>query len=60
MTPQNKSISNGERTEELPAQEKVASAVETPPALSAEQAYAQRLTDAPQNGADIFTQGFIP
>jgi len=43
----------------LPAQEKVASALETPPALSAEQAYAQRFAEAPLNG-DVYTQGFIP
>ena len=59
MIPQNKSILDGERTEELPAQEKVASAAETPPALSAEQAYAQRFAEAPLNG-DVYTQGFIP
>jgi len=59
MIPQNKSILDGERTEELPAQEKVASAVETPPALSAEQAYAQRFAESSLNG-DVYTQGFIP
>jgi len=60
MNPQNKSISDGERTEQLPAQEKVASGLETPPTLSAEQAYAQHLADPSLNRADAYTQGFIP
>jgi hypothetical protein len=59
MIPQSKSNSDDERTEELPAQEKVASGVETSPALSAEQAYAQRFAEAPLNG-DVYTQGFVP
>lgn len=59
MVPQNKSTMDDERTEELPAQEKVASGFEPAPALSAEQAYAQRFAETSPNG-HIPDQGYIP
>jgi hypothetical protein len=59
MVPKKQPILNNERTEELPAQEKIASGAESVPALSADQAYAQRFLDAPGNGS-VFAQGFIP
>ena len=59
MNPQSKVISNVERTEELPAQERVAAGGEAGIALSADQVYAQRLAETPSNG-DISNPTFIP
>ena len=59
MNPQYKAILDDERTEELPAQERVAAGGEPSLALSADQVYAQRLAETPLNSA-IFTPTFIP
>jgi hypothetical protein len=59
MNPQHKDISDNVRTEELPAQERVAAGGESGPALSADQVYAQRLVETPSNG-DISNPTFIP
>ena len=59
MVPQNKSISDIERTEAVPAQEKVASSGELAIPLSAEQVYAQRQAEIPLRESDQ-TQGFVP
>jgi len=59
MVPQKKSILDGERTENLPAQEKVTAGYNPAPVLSAEQAYAQQFAESPQNG-DVNTLGYIP
>ena len=59
MVPQNKSISDTERTEAMPAQEKVASSGELSIPLSAEQVYAQRQAETPLRESDQ-TQGFVP
>jgi hypothetical protein len=59
MNPQPKTILNDERTEELPAQERVAAGGESGLALSADQVYAQLLAETPLNG-DISTPTFIP
>jgi hypothetical protein len=59
MNPQSKAILEDERTEELPAQERVAAGGESGLALSADQVYAQRLAETPLNG-DISAPAFIP
>jgi len=59
MNPQTKAILDAERTEELPAQERVAAGGESGLMLSADQIYAQRLAETPSNGA-IPTLTFIP
>ncbi len=59
MNPQAKINLNAERTEELPAQERVAAGGESGLALSADQIYAQRLAETPLNG-DISAPAFIP
>jgi hypothetical protein len=59
MNPQYKAIFDDERTEELPAQERVAAGGESDLALSAEQVYAQRLAETPLNGV-ISAPTFIP
>ena len=59
MNPKPKVILDDERTEELPAQERVAAGGESGLALSADQVYAQRLAETPLNGA-ISAPAFIP
>ena len=59
MVPQNKVVFENERTEELPAQERVATSGEVGSALSAEQVYAQRLAENPLNG-EVAAPTFIP
>ena len=59
MNPQYKAVLDDERTEELPAQERVATGGETGLALSADQVYAQRLAEIELNG-DIAIPTFIP
>jgi hypothetical protein len=59
MAPENKSISDTERTQELPAQEKVASGDQVTITLSAEQVYAQRFSEVPLDES-VQIQGFIP
>ncbi len=59
MIPQTKVILDVERTEELPAQERVAAGGESGLALSAEQVYAQRLAETPLDG-EISAPTFIP
>jgi hypothetical protein len=59
MNPQTKAILEAERTEELPAQERVAAGGESGLVLSADQVYAQRLAETPLNG-DISSPTFIP
>jgi hypothetical protein len=59
MKPQYEAILDDERTEELPAQERVAAGGESGLALSADQVYAQRLAGTPLNGV-ICTPTFIP
>ena len=59
MNPQSKAVLDVERTEELPAQERVAAGGESGLALSADQVYAQRLAETPLNG-DISAPTFIP
>ena len=59
MNPQYKTILDDERTEELPAQERVATGGEAGLILSADQVYAQRLAEIALNG-DIATPTFIP
>ena len=59
MNPQSKAILDVERTEELPAQERVAAGGESGLSLSADQVYAQRLAETPSNG-DISNPTFIP
>ena len=59
MVPQNKSNPDIERTETVPAQEKVALSSDDSVQLSAEQVYAQRLAQIPQREND-HTQGFVP
>jgi hypothetical protein len=59
MNPQSKAILDAERTEELPAQERVAAGGESGLALSADQVYAQRLAETPLNG-EIAAPTFIP
>ena len=51
MNLQCKAILDDERTEELPAQERVAACGESDLALSADQVYAQRLAENLLNGA---------
>ncbi len=58
MNPQQKTNLD-ERTENLPAQERVAAGEELGLALSADQVYAQRLAETPLNG-DISNPTFIP
>ena len=50
MHPQLKAILNDVRTEDLPAQERVAAGGEAGLELSADQVYAQRLAENPLNG----------
>ena len=59
MYPQCKAILDDERTEELPAQERVATGGESGLALSADQVYAQRLAEIPLNG-EVAAPSFIP
>ena len=59
MVPENKSVSDAERTQELPAQEKVASGDQAAVTLSAEQVYAQRFSETPLDES-VQIQGFIP
>jgi hypothetical protein len=59
MDPKSKAILNDERTEELPAQERVAASGESDLALSAEQVYAQRLAETMLNG-EVAAPAFIP
>jgi len=59
MKPQSKAILDAERTEELPAQERVAAGEESGLALTADQVYAQRLAETALNG-DISNPTFIP
>jgi hypothetical protein len=57
MDPQNKNDMADERTEEYPAQEKVASSEEAATMLPAEQVYAERLGETDKEDQ---AQGFIP
>jgi hypothetical protein len=59
MIPKKKVNLKIERTEQLPAQEKVASSVDAGPPLSADQVYIQRLSEdrTAENGSNA---GFIP
>jgi hypothetical protein len=59
MNPQSKTILDVERTEELPAQERVAAGGELGLALSADQVYAQRLAETPLNG-EVAAPAFVP
>jgi hypothetical protein len=59
MNPQSKAVLDDVRTQELPAQERVAAGGEVGLALSADQVYAQRLAEIPLNGA-ISAPTFIP
>ena len=59
MVQKDKSALVAERTEILPAQEKIAFGVEFAPVLSAEQAFAQSFAVAPLNGG-FQTQGMLP
>ena len=59
MVPQKESNPDIERTEAVPAQERVALSGDVPLQLSAEEVYAQRLTEIQQRGSE-HTQGFIP
>ena len=59
MDPQNKSVSDTERTEAVPAQERVASGDGKDLPLSAEQVYAQRFAESFLQ-ANNHAQGFIP
>jgi hypothetical protein len=59
MDPKNKAILDEERTEELPAQERVAAGGESDLVLSAETVYAQRLAEIPLNG-EVAAPAFIP
>jgi hypothetical protein len=59
MVPEHKTILDAERTEQIPAQEKVASGAQAGPTLTAEQVYTQRMTERPlvENGS---SPDFIP
>jgi hypothetical protein len=59
MVPENKASLEKERTEALPAQERVATGGEAGSALSAEQVYAQRLAENLTSG-DCASPSFIP
>jgi len=59
MVSKKKIILDGERTEQQPAQEKVASAAEAGSGLTAEQVYTQRITDNRLEG-QISNPGFVP
>jgi hypothetical protein len=59
LNPQVKVTLDSERTEELPAQERVAAGGESGLALSADQVYAQRLAETSSNG-DFSSPTFIP
>ena len=59
MNPQTKAILDDVRTEELPAQERVAAGGESGLALSADQIYAQRLAETPLSG-EVAAPAFIP
>ena len=59
MNPQSKAVLDDVRTEELPAQERVAAGGESGLALSADQVYAQRLAETPLNG-EVAAPAFIP
>ena len=59
MNPQTKYDLDGERTEEQPAQERLAVSGESGLQLSAEQIYAQRLAESSLNG-DVPGAVFIP
>ena len=59
MNPKSKAILDEERTEELPAQERVAAGGESGLVLSADQVYAQRLAETPLNGS-VSAHTFIP
>ena len=59
MVPQSKSTPDTERTEVIPAQERVALSSDASVLLSAEQVYAQRMAETPLRESDQ-TQGFVP
>jgi hypothetical protein len=59
MVPQKKLNPVEERTVELPAQEKITYGDQSTQTLSAEQVYAQRLTEKQQNSV-IQMQDYIP
>jgi hypothetical protein len=59
MNPQSKAVLDAERTEDLPAQERVATGGETGLELSADQVYAQRLAENLPND-NISASIFIP
>ena len=59
MDSQNKLNPENERTEAVPAQEKVALSGDDSVQLSAEQVYAQRQAETQERGND-HTQGFVP
>ena len=59
MVVQNKLNPEHERTESVPAQEKVAQGQDDSVQLSAEQVYAQRLAEMQKHGNGQ-TQGFVP
>ena len=59
MVPQSKSTPDTERTEVIPAQERVALSGDASILLSAEQVYAQRMAETPLRESDQ-TQGFVP
>jgi len=59
MLAENKPVTLPERTEFLPAQEKVAFGDKISPALLAEQVFAQRFAEAKTND-NSYPQGFIP
>jgi hypothetical protein len=59
MNPQSIAVLDDVRTEELPAQERVAAGGESGLALSADQVYAQRLAEISLNG-DAASPIFIP
>ena len=59
VVPQNKSIRQDGRTEDLPAQERLTFNAQDATLLSAEQVYAQRLNETRPDG-DLSTPTFIP
>lgn len=59
MNPQPQSSFDGERTKEIPAQERGVVAGEVLAVLSAEQVYAQRLAENPFHG-DVPGPVFVP
>ena len=59
MDPQNKADPAEVRTAQLPAQEKLSFGTQQPPPLSAEQVYAQRLSERLPDGS-LSSPTFIP